>query len=248
MSSQLIPRHTRWGIFIHWFNAACWIFLLATGLALISNQGLNPLGAWYPAALRSVFGGGANLLSAHWGLALIWLAVWLVFIVMHMARFVAPFIKEIFTMDPNRDLEWMLKKNMQMTLGYKMMGRLVKPLGWDGRMPPQGYYNAGQKLAAQVLVLGGLVLVASGLMLVASKYFLAASDTWLVQWSITIHFIAAGVTTALLILHIYMAAISSDERPAFISMFTGTVPADYAHHHHQLWFEELSEQKPSEVA
>ena len=133
MSKTQIQRHTRWGIFVHWFNAACWFFLLATGVALISNHGLNPLGAWYPATVRAMFGGGANLLAANWGLGLVWLAVWLVYLVMHMSRFVAPFIKEIFTLDPNRDLEWMVKKNLQMTLGYKMMGRLVKPLGWCDR-------------------------------------------------------------------------------------------------------------------
>jgi formate dehydrogenase subunit gamma len=36
-----------------------------------------------------------------------------------------------------------------------------------------------------------------------------------------------------------MAAISPDERPAFFSMFTGTVPEDYAEHHHKLWYDEV---------
>lgn len=246
-SPKMIPRHTKAGIFIHWFNAACWFFLLFTGLALIQNPELNPLGAWYPKAVRAVFGGGANLLVAHWVVALIWLAVWLVYLFWGLNRFVAPFLNSTFSLEPNRDIQWMIKKNLQMTLGYKMMAKLVKPLGYDGHLPPQEYYNAGQKLAAQGIIMGALVLIGTGFIMLFSKYFLSAADTWLVQWSITVHFIAAGVTTALLILHIYMAAISKDERPAFISMFTGTVPAEYAKHHHQLWYEELEENKPSEV-
>ena len=175
-----------------------------------------------------MFGGGANLLVAHWLVALLWLAVWVVYLFWGMSRFVAPFLHSTFTLEPNRDIQWMIKKNLQMTLGYKMMAKLVRPLGYDGHLPPQEYYNAGQKLAAQGIIIGALVLIGTGFIMLFSKYFLTAADTWLVQWSITVHFIAAGVTTALLILHIYMAAISKEERPAFISMFTGTVPAEYA--------------------
>ncbi|MCB2193078.1 MAG: cytochrome b/b6 domain-containing protein [Deltaproteobacteria bacterium] len=240
-SLKMIPRHTKAGIFIHWFNAACWLFLLITGLALIQNPELNPLGAWYPKAVRAVFGGGANLLVAHWVVALLWLAVWVVYLFWGMNRFVAPFLYSVFTLEPNRDIQWMIKKNLQMILGYKMMAKLVKPLGYDGHLPPQEYYNAGQKVAAQGIIIGALVLVGTGFIMLFSKYFFTAADTWLVQWSITVHFIAAGVTTALLMVHIYMAAISKEERPAFISMFTGKVPEEYAKHHHQLWYEELEE-------
>jgi formate dehydrogenase subunit gamma len=49
------------------------------------------------------------------------------------------------------------------------------------------------------------------------------------------------VTTGVLILHIYMAAISKEERPAFFSMFTGKVPEEYARHHHQLWHDQIKE-------
>jgi len=44
-----------------------------------------------------------------------------------------------------------------------------------------------------------------------------------------------------LLIHIYMASIAAGERPAFISMFTGTVPEDYARHHHRLWYEKVKE-------
>ena len=63
MSDRMIHRHTKLAIFMHWFNAGCWIALLLTGLGLIKNEQLNPLGAWFPAMMRSTFGGGENLLA-----------------------------------------------------------------------------------------------------------------------------------------------------------------------------------------
>ena len=235
-----LRRHTKAGMFMHWFNAACWLFLLCTGLGLIDNPELRPFGPGYPAALRGLFGGGGNLLLAHWLAALLWLAVWAGFIVFYLTRHVIPFLRQVAAVQVRRDLEWMLKKQIQMMLGYRLMAVLVKPLGWDGSLPEQEYYNAGQKLAAQGIIAGALALVATGLMMLASKYVLGPGWAVLVQWSITIHYLAALFTTALLLVHVYMAAISSEERPAFISMFTGQVPADYAKHHHKLWYDQAA--------
>ena len=242
MPSNLIQRHTGAGIFMHWFNAAAWFFLLATGLGLIENPALQPLGAGYPAALRGLFGGGANLLVVHWVAGLVWAGVWLAFILLNLRSHVIPFVVQIFSFSLPRDAQWMLKKNFQMTLGYKAMAKLVKPLGMDGRIPDQGYYNAGQKAAAIGIVLGGLALLATGLVMVASKYYLAPSSVWAVQWSILLHYVTAGGTLGLLLLHIYMAAIAKEERPAFFSMFSGQVPAEYARHHHKLWYDQIKNQ------
>ena len=97
----------------------------------------------------------------------------------------------------------------------------------------------GQKLFAVASVLGGIVIAATGLIMFLSNILL--NNTAIVQWAIVIHFIAVGVVTGGLLVHIYMAAISRDERPAFFSMFTGTVPEDYAEHHHKLWYEEIKD-------
>ena len=57
-------RHSRLDIAIHWSNAALWLLLTLTGLGLIKAE-YNPLGSWYPAMLRGLFGGGGGLLLAH---------------------------------------------------------------------------------------------------------------------------------------------------------------------------------------
>ena len=238
---RMILRHSKAAIFVHWFNAAAWLFLLATGLGLIQNPELQPLGAWWPRAMRGLFGGGPALLWAHITVASVWLAFWLVMGLGLIRRLTLPFLAGIFKLSPRTDFEWTVKKNLQMTLGYRMMARLVKPLGWNGQIPPQPFYNAGQKAAAIVFVLAGLALTVSGVIMTLSRFVLEPGQVVLVQWSITIHFIAAGLSTAMLLLHIYMAAISREERPAFISMFSGKVPESYARHHHELWLNQLKE-------
>jgi formate dehydrogenase subunit gamma len=60
-----------------------------------------------------------------------------------------------------------------------------------------------------------------------------------VGWAVTLHYLAVGLVFAGLLVHIYMAAISPEEKPGFRSMFTGSVPEDYARHHHGLWVEAL---------
>ena len=233
MGSRMIKRHSKLSIFIHWFNAVCWLFLLATGLGLIKNEKLDPIGGWWPDLMRGLFGGGENLLLVHWICGLIWAVVFLVYGILCVKKDVLPFIKEIFTYSPANDLLWLIKKPIQMTLGYKALEKL----GFEPKIPDQGFYNMGQKLFAILAVFGGVVIAVTGMIMLYSKYFVIG--TTIVQWSILIHFIVVGIVFAGLLVHIYMASIAAGELPALISMFTGSVPESYAKHHHRLWYEEI---------
>jgi formate dehydrogenase subunit gamma len=95
----------------------------------------------------------------------------------------------------------------------------------------------GQKLFAIPAVFGGIVIAVTGIIMLASKFY--TIDTTIVQWSILIHFVASGAVFAGLLIHIFMASIATGELPALISIFTGTVPEDYAKHHHKLWYDEV---------
>jgi len=238
MSSKLIKRHTKVTIFMHWFNAFCWFFLLATGLGLIKNEDLQLMGGWWSTFMRSLFGSGEALLLAHEICGLIWVSVFLVYVIFGSRKYVIPFLKQIFTYSVFTDSKWLIKKNIQMTLGYKWLKRL----GFSPKIPDQGFYNVGQKLFAVASVLGGIVIAVTGLIMLLSDILL--SNTTLVQWAIVIHFVAVLMVTGGLLVHIYMAAISPEERPAFFSMFTGTVPEDYAEHHHKLWYDEIKTAEP----
>ncbi|MFC1838397.1 formate dehydrogenase subunit gamma [Thermodesulfobacteriota bacterium] len=235
MSKTMIKRHSKASIFMHWFNTICWFFLLATGLGLIKNDKLDPIGGWWPDMMRIVFNGGENLLLAHVICGFLWVAVFLVFSIIRLNKEVVFFFKEIFSFSPVNDLMWVIKKGIQMTMGYKMLKRL----GLEPRIPEQGFYNVGQKLFAILAILGGIVIAATGIVMYSSKFIMM--DTGIVQWSILIHFVLAGIVFAGLLIHIYMASMAAGELPALISMFTGTVPGEYAEHHHKLWYDRIKE-------
>ena len=237
MTKMMIIRHTKIAIFMHWFNAICWFFLSATGLGLIKNEYIDPIGEWWPDLMRNIFGGGEILLKAHVIIGFVWVVVFLVFSVVRLKKEVNSFFREIFSFTPARDILWLLKKGIQMTMGYKMLERF----GFEPRLPEQGFYNVGQKLFAIPSIIGGIVIVVTGIIMYSSKY--AIIDPGLVQWSILIHFVMAGFVFAGLLIHIYMAAIAAGELPALISMFTGNVPAEHAEHHHKLWYDEIKKDK-----
>ena len=231
----MIKRHTGVSIFMHWFNAVCWFFLLTTGVGLIKNSDLDPIGGWWPDLIRGIFGGGGNLLQAHVLCGFTWITGFLVFAIVRLRKEVSFFIKEIFTFSPVNDIRWIIKKGIQMAMGYKMLKRL----GFEPKIPEQGFYNVGQKLFAIPAISGGIVIAVTGIVMYSSKLIMI--DPSVVQWSILIHFVMAGVVFAGLLIHIYMASIAAGELPALISMFTGTVPADYAEHHHKNWYDGIKE-------
>ena len=234
MPKLMHKRHDASDIFIHWFNAACWLLLLLTGVGLIQNPAIDPFGSGYPAALRSLVGGGTNLLVIHEAIGVLWILGFVFYLAVNFkgARF---FLAEVFTVSPGRDLPWIFKKMILMTLGPKAL----KTMGQDPNLPEQGYYNMGQKAFAQASVVGGVVIAVTGVLMLLSDRTFGAESTGMIGWAVALHFIAVGVVFAGLLVHIYMAAISPEERPGFRSMFTGVVPDDYAKHHHRLWWDKV---------
>ena len=52
----MIRRHSLSAVCMHWFNAFCWIALLFTGFALLSNPAMQPVGMWWADLWTGVFG------------------------------------------------------------------------------------------------------------------------------------------------------------------------------------------------
>ena len=175
-----------------------------------------------------------------------WAGVFLIYAIFGIKQ-VGLFLKEIFSYSPVRDFMWLVKKGIQMTLGtraLKSLGKMLEKRGANPeiaapRIPDQGFYNVGQKMFAVPSVLGGVVIAVTGIIMALSNVYF--TNTAVVRWAILIHFVTAGLVFAGLLIHIYMASIAAGERPAFISMFTGNVPEEYAKHHHRLWYEEVKE-------
>jgi formate dehydrogenase subunit gamma len=222
------------------------MFLLATGVGLINNPDLQPVGMWWTHLMWKLFGSDENLLMAHVIGGIVWAGVFLIYAIVAIKE-VGQFFREIFSYSPTRDFIWLVKKGIQMTLGIRALeklGAVLEKRGADPeiaapRIPDQGFYNVGQKLFAVPSVLGGIVIAVSGIIMATSTVYL--TNTGIVRWAILIHFVTVGLVFAGLLIHIYMASIAAGERPAFISMFTGSVPEDYAKHHHRLWYDEVKE-------
>jgi formate dehydrogenase subunit gamma len=230
----MIKRHTKAAMALHWFNAACWLFLLATGFGLFDNEALPLTGGAWSRWMRELFGSPEALLSAHILAGSIWASVCFLFGILGFRKALMPFVTEILTLSPIRDVTWLFKKGVHMTLG----SGVLRKKGIDPKLPDQGFYNVGQKLFAVPSLFGGILIGITGIILALSNVWF--TDTTVVQWAIFIHFLCVGLVFAGLLIHIYMAAIAPGERPALISMFTGTVPEDYAEHHHRLWYLERS--------
>ncbi len=226
----MIRRHTLSAITMHWFNALCWLLLLGSGFALLSNASMQPAGSWWSSFWANVVG-EQRLLSLHIYLGFIWSAVYIIYCLFFLRREALPFLKEVFRLSPASDLTWCIRKVSWLVLGESGMRRH----GLNPELPPQGFYNAGQKLVAIAAVLCSILLVLTGFLLSISVQTRGLEV--LVQWALFIHLACAGIMAVLLPVHIYMAAFAPGERPSLLSMLTGFVPREFARHHNPLWYE-----------
>lgn len=239
MNNNMLQRHSLGAIIMHWFNAVLFIVLLLSGLAMLRNPELTVLGAWWSNFLDAWLG-TALLLDSHIVLGFIWIVGVLIYTVLYRTKDVIPFMYEICRINLVSDLRWCVRKGLLLTLGEQNMRKYKL----NPELPPQGFYNAGQKLAAISIVICSLVLAISGLVLYL--HHVTPLGETLVQWTLLTHFAAAGIMLILLPIHIYMAALAPGEGPALRSMFTGTVPASFAKHHNPLWYADMTKKNTSQ--
>jgi formate dehydrogenase subunit gamma len=104
-----------------------------------------------------------------------------------------------------------------------------------GPKPPQGRFNAGQKL--NTAVIAGLMVVfsISGTLM----YLQEVDATFRGTSAILVHDIAMYIAIPLVIGHLYMAMLNPSTRHSLRGMVLGTVRRDWAHEHHAKWEREL---------
>lgn len=229
-----VRRHSASAIFMHWYNAVCWLLLLFSGFALLSNPLMQPVGEWWSSLWTGLFG-PLGLLRLHVVIGMAWVVMYAVYLVFRIRSEALPFLREITDLHPVSDMIWCMRKGMWLVLGEKLMRRL----GLDPELPPQGFYNAGQKLVAVIAVLCSLGLALTGLLLVFVSGRPGTEE--LLRICLLVHFCCAGLMALFLPVHIYMAAFAPGEAPALRSMFTGFVPLEHVRHHNPLWFRKLME-------
>jgi formate dehydrogenase subunit gamma len=219
MSQRNLKKHHVAIVLLHWFNAVVWLLELATGSALIVGPGYRFMPMWYLTMMQQIFGSRANLLHFHIAVGLVWTIVFLVYAIFGWRHYLhTEVLRKEIGLDRD-DFNWLRIRTL------KLLNRSREPL------PPQGAYNAGQKLYALLVYCMVPLIMITGLIMTLHLFSATA-----VAWSMVLHFLAAGMVLSGLMIHIYMGAVFPEERPAFYSMITGLVDELYAFRHHFKWW------------
>jgi formate dehydrogenase subunit gamma len=106
----------------------------------------------------------------------------------------------------------------------------------DGPEPPQGRFNAGQKLNSAIVAGLLVVLTASGVLI----YLQEGSAAFRGRTSaILVHDVATWVSVPLIAGHVYLAVFHRSTRHSLRGIIRGTVRRDWARRHHPKWEETL---------
>jgi formate dehydrogenase gamma subunit len=249
MTQRQVKKHHVAMMLLHWFNAFVWLAELITGAALIVSSNYRVMPLWYIRIVDGFFGSKANMLQFHVAVGVTWIVVFAIYAVFGYRTYVRTqtlhgvrihenpvwrrflafqcilFQNEEVCLDAD-DLKWLKVRTLN------LLGRSRDPL------PPQGIYNAGQKLFAWIVYFMTPVVMATGLIM--SFHLIGTS---LVAWAVVLHFAAVGLVVSGLMVHVYMGAVFPEEKPAFFSMITGMVNELYAYRHHFKWWREVKMQE-----
>lgn len=203
---------------LHWFNAACFLFLWLTGIGLVTASGYRVAPQPYVDAISVLFGSNLALLKAHYTVGFVWFGVLAVLFLVDPVGLSLRFLKDLsFT---KHDLTWFMRRGQH-------------ELDSNVELPPQGAYNAGQKAFGWTVILGATAIGLTGVLMV-----LGTGGGELSRWMVLMHLLVVGGVMAFFFVHFTMAALIAEERPALASMFNGEVTEEYAEHHHAEWYEE----------
>jgi formate dehydrogenase subunit gamma len=222
LASRVMKKHGVAGVTLHWVNAICWFLLIFTGAALLSADYLRIAPVWYVNTMNGIFGTRSALLHFHIAIGVFWVTTLLLYGIFGYKNYLVEFVKHDLTLDKD-DLKWFPAK------AKNLLGKLDN---YD--MPPQGTYNAGQKAYAVVVAFSTVILIITGPIMAFH-----IGSLIIIQWAMMFHFIATMSVFAGVFVHVYMAALFPEERPAFFSMITGKVNELYAYLHHYKWWKEI---------
>jgi formate dehydrogenase subunit gamma len=112
-------------------------------------------------------------------------------------------------------------------------------LAWSvtrrGAEPPQGRFNAGQKLNTAIVAGLMVVFTITGVLI----YLQEASARFRGTSAILIHDVAMYIAVPLVIGHLYLALLNPSTRHSLRGMTLGSVRRDWARRHHPKWEREL---------
>jgi formate dehydrogenase subunit gamma len=112
---------------------------------------------------------------------------------------------------------------------------LAWSVGRRGAAPPQGRFNAGQKLHTALQAGLMVVFTASGVLI----YLQEASARFRGTSAILVHDVAMYVAVPLVLGHLFLVFVNPSTRHSLRGMTLGTVRRDWARKHHPKWERDL---------
>jgi formate dehydrogenase subunit gamma len=107
----------------------------------------------------------------------------------------------------------------------------------DEKVPDEDRFNAGQKALFWGFLICGILLFLSGLILWV-PHWIPRSLAFLRLIAVIVHPVAALLTIALFMVHVYMG--TAVERGAFSSIVRGDVSRKWAARFHRAWYEQIA--------
>lgn len=214
LAKDRIQRFTRTERGAHWVQALSFLVLLVTGFALSIPQ------------VESVLGNRALLREIHLSAAFFFFFGPAIVALSGDRKSVAADVTSVDTWDGD-DLRWLIPFPILRAFGVAT--------------PPQGRFNAGQKLNAIFVVWSTLTFTVTGLIIWQNRRF----DTTLVGRANDVHTALAYIALVAFVGHLFLAAVYPKTRPAFRAITQGWVRADWAREHHAKWVRELAAPRPA---
>lgn len=208
-----VPRVERFNFlarFSHWGHTVTFLLCLFTGLVLFLD-GVD----W----LAAIFGGygGAGLVHR---ISAVGMTIVIVIGMLFGVKGVIAWIKDLLRFGIN-DIKFIMIFPLEF-------------LGFPVKVPPQTRFNGGEKGNSIVTPTCVFLLVLSGYIM----WFPAIFPAGLVRVSYWTHDIAMIGATCMVCMHAYLGSFHPGSGESFWGMWKGTVRADWAQHHHAVWYEE----------
>ncbi|MCS7286314.1 MAG: cytochrome b/b6 domain-containing protein [Anaerolineae bacterium] len=205
---QWIPKYTLMERIVHWVHTAAFVPLAITGMIM-----------YFP-FLQPLAQGEAGIFIrlVHRIAAVFFGLVPIVYAILQPRRFimlVRDFLPE------KEDIGW-----LKGAIPYYLFGR-------HEAMPPQGRFNAGEKLFGLVTMITWAIFGVTGLTMWFGKGFVSPS---IFQLAVVLHDLAMILSVSMLMVHLYLAVAHPLMWGALVSMRFGVTSADYAAEHHAKWF------------
>jgi formate dehydrogenase subunit gamma len=167
----------------------------------------------------TILGGPENARLLHRIFAVAFIAPTFIWVIFDRPGFMR-WMKEIVTWK-KRDLQFFQET------GKELFGFKYKHI-------PQTFFNAGEKINSWIQILTAILIIVSGFTMWFPEYF----PSWATQWGYFLHSASMGFAAAVVVGHVYLAAVHKNSSPGFKGVVTGVVPAWWAQDHYTEWYEE----------